>query len=256
MAFAAGAGVGVLGGLVGLGGAEFRLPLLIAVFGFAALSAVILNKAMSLVVVVAAIPARLIAVPLTEVVSGWAIVANLLVGSLIGAWAGAGWASRMRSSTLYRVLAVLLVVIAVVFAGSHWGFLPELDLAGAGLVLVGVTAGFVIGVVAAVMGVAGGELLIPTITVLYGVDVKLAGSLSLLVSLPTMLVAFLRYSRTQAFGVLREVPSFVIAMACGSIAGTIAGGLLASLVGTALIGALVVLLLLASAWKVWQHATP
>lgn len=43
----AGAAVGILGGLIGLGGAEFRLPLLIGVFGFAALNAVILNKAMS-----------------------------------------------------------------------------------------------------------------------------------------------------------------------------------------------------------------
>jgi hypothetical protein len=50
-AFAAGAGVGVLGGLIGLGGAEFRLPLLIGVFGFLALQAVIMNKAMSLIVV-------------------------------------------------------------------------------------------------------------------------------------------------------------------------------------------------------------
>jgi uncharacterized membrane protein YfcA len=43
-----GAGVGLLGGLVGLGGAEFRLPLLIGLFGFVALQAVIVNKAMSL----------------------------------------------------------------------------------------------------------------------------------------------------------------------------------------------------------------
>ncbi|MFF3257232.1 hypothetical protein ACFYWP_41105 [Actinacidiphila glaucinigra] len=32
--------------MIGLGGAEFRLPLLISIFGFAALSAVIRNKAM------------------------------------------------------------------------------------------------------------------------------------------------------------------------------------------------------------------
>lgn len=65
-AFHAGAGVGVLGGMIGLGGAEFRLPLLIGMFGFAALAAVILNKALSLVVVLAALPARLIAVPSTR----------------------------------------------------------------------------------------------------------------------------------------------------------------------------------------------
>ncbi|WP_199543097.1 hypothetical protein [Prauserella sp. PE36] len=34
--FTAGAAVGLLGGMIGLGGAEFRLPLLIGMFGFAA----------------------------------------------------------------------------------------------------------------------------------------------------------------------------------------------------------------------------
>jgi hypothetical protein len=50
--------IGTLGGLVGLGGAEFRLPVLIGVFQFAALEAVILNKAMSLIVVASALPFR------------------------------------------------------------------------------------------------------------------------------------------------------------------------------------------------------
>jgi len=45
LSFLAGAGIGILGGMIGLGGAEFRLPLLIGVFGFIALQAVILNKA-------------------------------------------------------------------------------------------------------------------------------------------------------------------------------------------------------------------
>jgi hypothetical protein len=37
LAFVSGALIGVLGGMIGLGGAEFRLPLLIGIFGFAAL---------------------------------------------------------------------------------------------------------------------------------------------------------------------------------------------------------------------------
>jgi uncharacterized protein len=69
-ALAAGAGVGLLGGLIGLGGAEFRLPLLIGLFGFAALQAVIMNKAMSLIVVLTALPAPLVAVPF-DTVSGY-----------------------------------------------------------------------------------------------------------------------------------------------------------------------------------------
>ena len=106
-AFGGGALIGALGGLIGLGGAEFRFPLLIGAFRFAALQAVILNKAMSLVVVAFALPFRAAAVPLADVAAHWPIVVNLLAGSLAGAWLGAGWATRIASHTLYRVIAVL-----------------------------------------------------------------------------------------------------------------------------------------------------
>lgn len=51
----AGSAVGILGGIIGPGGAEFRLRLVIGLFGFVALHGVILNKAMSLVVVTSAL---------------------------------------------------------------------------------------------------------------------------------------------------------------------------------------------------------
>lgn len=47
-AFGGRARIGTLGGLIGLGGAEFRLPLLIGTFQFPALEAVIVNKFVSL----------------------------------------------------------------------------------------------------------------------------------------------------------------------------------------------------------------
>jgi uncharacterized membrane protein YfcA len=103
------------------------------------------------------------------------------------------------------------------------------------------------------MGVAGGELLIPTIVLLFAVDIKLAGSLSLLVSLPTMLVAFARYSRDQSFQVLRGNTGFVLTMAAGSITGTVLGGLLLGVIPSlALIPALAALIVI-SAVKVWRH---
>jgi hypothetical protein len=70
------------------------------------------------------------------------------------------------------------------------------------------------------MGVTGGELLIP-IVLLFAVDIKIAGSLALAISLPTMLVAFARYSRDRSFEVLRANKGFMLAMASGSIIGTI-----------------------------------
>ena len=92
-AFGGGGLIGALGGLIGLGGAEFRLPLLIGLFGFGPLEAVIMNKAMSLVVVASALPFRLTAVPFSELTTHWTVIANLLAGSLAGAWFGAGWAT-------------------------------------------------------------------------------------------------------------------------------------------------------------------
>jgi uncharacterized protein len=251
--FAAGAAIGVLGGLVGLGGAEFRLPLLIGVFGFAALQAVILNKAMSLIVVITALPARLLGVPWADVGPHWPVAVKLLAGSLLGAWLGASWATRVRSATLYRVLAILLVVIACALLVTHLGHLGTLSLAGGTRIAAGVVAGLIIGIVAALMGVAGGELIIPTIVLLFGLDIKIAGTLSLAVSLPTMLVAFSRYSQDASFVVLRRNTPFVLTMAAGSIAGTVLGGLLLGVVASTVLIPILAALLVASAAKVWRH---
>ncbi len=256
LAFLVGAVVGTMGGLIGLGGAEFRLPLLIGVFGFFALHAVILNKAMSLVVVATAIPARLMVMPLDQVGPHWYIVVNLLIGTFIGAWVGATWATKIASHTLYRVLGALLLFIAVLLAVTHLWATPSLDLVIGVQWAAGIVAGFVIGIVAALMGVAGGELLIPTLVLLYGIDIRTAGTLSLLVSLPTMLVAFARYSRDDSFGVLRRHPRFLIAMTLGSITGTFIGAVLAGVVPVSVIVPLLVALLVFSAWKVWNHKEP
>ena len=118
-AFAGGAIIGALGGLIGLGGAEFRLPLLIGAFRFVALQAVILNKAMSLVVVASALPFRATTVPFAALAAHWTIIANLLAGSLLGAWCGACWATRIASHTLYRVIAALLIAIAIIMVAGH-----------------------------------------------------------------------------------------------------------------------------------------
>lgn len=253
-AFACGAVIGTLGGLIGLGGAEFRLPLLIGAFRFAALDAVILNKVMSLVVVAAALPLRAGAVPLGLVVANGGVVATLLAGSLLGAWIGAGWAMRMEAARLQRVMAALLALIAVVLLFGHGlsgGAGPLLE--GPALTVAGVSAGFGIGVVASLLGVAGGELLIPTLVLLFGVDVKLAGSLSLAISLPTMIVGFSRYARDRSLTLLVRQRGFVLLMAAGSLAGAFLGGLLLGMVPEWLLLPGLAAILLLSAVRMWRH---
>lgn len=252
--FAGGGVIGALGGMIGLGGAEFRLPLLIGFFGFSALEAVILNKAMSLVVVASALPFRAATVPFGEIAHHWTIIVNLLAGSVLGAWFGAGWATRLKSETLYKVIAALLVFIAAMLLLGHDAIGNGQPLAtGFAQIAAGVVSGFIIGIVASLLGVAGGELLIPTLVILFGADIKLAGSLSLVISLPTMLVGFARYSRDHSFAVLNRSRLFAIVMAAGSIAGTFIGGQLLELIPSPLLLPLLAVILLISAVKVWRH---
>jgi hypothetical protein len=115
---------------------------------------------------------------------------------------GRGRVTRMWTATLHRDLGVLLHGIAVVFAVYHLGgrhgvtYRPPRSPLPVPLLAVGSAW--------SPMDGAGMKLLIPVVTVLFVVDVELAGGLSLLGSPPTMLVGFTRCSRTAAFSVLRE----------------------------------------------------
>lgn len=257
-AFAAGTLIGTLGGLIGLGGAEFRLPVLVGVFRLPTLEAVILNKATSLVVVTAALLFRGATLSPSLLLAHLDVVLNLLAGSLIGAWWAAGHTMVMSRRLLDRVILVVLMGLALVMlleAGFGVGqsdgplLANRILLLGAGLV-----AGLGIGMVAALLGVAGGELLIPTITLLYGLDIKVAGSLSLMVSLPTMLVGFARYRQSDAFTVLGRERALFGWMVAGSVLGTAIGSLLLGWVSARFLMALLAVILLVSAFKVFSHA--
>ena len=83
LSFLTGAVIGVLGGLIGLGGAEFRLPLLLTVFGYATLPAVVVILVVSLVTVVFSFIFRLNTIGLDVIASNLSVVVNILAGSLM-----------------------------------------------------------------------------------------------------------------------------------------------------------------------------
>lgn len=254
-ALAVGASIGMLGGLVGLGGAEFRLPVLVGWFRFPTLEAVILNKVTSLVVVTFSLLFRSAAIPWRDVLANWTVVANVLAGSVVGAWLGAHYAARMSQALLNSTILVLLVSLAIGMIGGHdWlggNHVPAL--AGTGLIVAGIIAGVMIGAVAAVLGVAGGELIIPTLVLLFGVDIKLAGSLSLCISLPTMLVAFARYSQSDAFAVCRRERVFLLWLMVGSVMGAALGAQLLRVVSANALILVLGAILLISAVKVFRY---
>jgi len=115
-------------------------------------------------------------------------------------------------------------------------------------------AGFGGGIAAAILGVAGGELYLPVLSVLFGLDVRLAGSLTLLVSLPTMLLAFARVQPVA--GVRGVAPQRGVRgrAGCRVVGRSVTGALLLGAVPSAVLEPLVVALLLISAVKIWRHA--
>ena len=122
--FVAGSLIGTLGGLIGLGGAEFRLPVLIGVFRLGTLEAVILNKAMSLVVVTAALLFRGVTIAPAALGDHLDVMLNLLAGSLAGAWCAAGQAVTLPRRWLDRIILVLLIGLSLLMlletrAGLH-----------------------------------------------------------------------------------------------------------------------------------------
>ncbi|MFC0708755.1 hypothetical protein [Azorhizophilus paspali] len=153
--FVAGTLIGTLGDLIGLDKAAFGLPVLVGLFRLEILEAVIFNKAMSLVVVAAALLFRSGGIPLEQLTGYLDITLNPLAGSLVGGWA--------RPAPIAPVVMVMLLGLALVMLteaafGLRDGGTPLLASVSLQL-LTGLFAGLGIGVVAALLGVAGSELL-------------------------------------------------------------------------------------------------
>jgi uncharacterized membrane protein YfcA len=254
---AVGFAVGAAGGLVGLGGAELRLPYLVGVLLVVPRAAVPVNLAVSLVTVLAALPTRLAGSDPAALLPWAAVATSVAIGAVVAAYLGAGWLRRIPDEALRRALGALLVVLGFVLLLEAAlplvpaGTLPPVP----GIRLVaGIASGLIIGTISSLLGVAGGEVIIPTLILGYGVPVNVAGTLSLLISLPAIIVGTLRYWRAGAFNEA-ALSKFVIGpLAAGALCGAPVGGWLAAAAPAALIKSILGGLLIWSAWKVFAKA--
>ena len=257
LAAVTGAPVGMLGGLIGLGGAEFRLPLLRALFAYPVRRAVALNLAVSLVTLAAALAIRL-RFSTFDAIAGLApVLGGMVAGSITGAWIGPSLAHRISAAGLERVILVLLVAIGLLLIGD--AFLPHraagLTDALAVRLPVAAALGLGIGLVSSLLGVAGGELIIPSLVFAFGADIVLAGTCSVLVSLPTVAVGIGRYAARGAYA-RRDLAVLVAPMGAGSVVGALAGGLLVPYVPTQALKLVLGGILIVSAVRIFHHARP
>jgi uncharacterized membrane protein YfcA len=215
---------GFLAGLVGLGGAEPRIPFILYYLKLSLEEMIVVNLIISLATSSFNLAARANA----GLWSGDAALVSvaMVAGSLPGKYAGASISYRVSRRALKAFIAMVLtlVVVRVVYGllvpGSGNGSIaPPLELA------LSLATGFGVGIVSGSVGVAGGEYRIPILTYLLGFPIKIAGTVSQLVTLPTMVVGIWKHRRQGSF-TRRSIRASVI-LGVPSVGGAILSGFLA-----------------------------
>jgi uncharacterized membrane protein YfcA len=242
----AGASVALLGGLIGLGGAEFRLPLLIAVFALYPHRAIRINLLISLATLATSAAARVEFLGAADVSSLGVEIVSMLIGGMVAAWIGAGFLRRIPKARIMGLIALLLAATAGLLAaeallsGVNWSALPQDPALRA-----------VAGLAAGLLGVAGGEFIIPILIFLFGVDIKTAGTASVLISVPIVLTGVVRHWLTGHYRSQSMLLYLVLPMSVGSLLGAAAGSYLAVWAPTDTLRLTLAVILAATAFKLW-----
>jgi uncharacterized protein len=237
---------GAAAGLIGVGGGEFRIPFLLYLFGSEVKTAAGVNLVVGLFTVCLAFIRR-------WGQHAWAaedimLAAVFTVASLFGAVLGARQAHRWSSPFLRKIVCLYMLVVGAWMISEALSQTDHVLLSPQGItkILLAALCGLAIAAVSAALGVAGGEMRIPALMYLFAMPITAAGTISLLVSIPTVAAGALTYRR------LGHVPNRVlliaIVMAGGSLAGVVIGTSFLPLVNKHVLkGILGIILLLATA---------
>lgn len=245
--------IGGLAGLVGLGGGEFRLPVLMYAVGYPAKTAVPLNLIVSLVTLAFALMVRSGSLSIGALAPYINEVLGLAAGGVVSAFYGARLVSGLKNESLVRAIAVLLgalgilILVELAFPFQYAQVVPAGTAFHFGI---GFALGIVIGLVASIIGVAGGELLIPTMMFIFGADIKTAGTASLVISICVVTSGLWRYSRLGAIDFRYGPRRIVSAMSAGSLIGAALGGLVVGLAPIGFIKSILGVVLIGAAAKV------
>ena len=112
--------------------------------------------------------------------------------------------------------------------------------------------GLGIGLVSSLLGVAGGELIIPTLVFAFGAGIKTAGTAILLISLPTVAVGVLRHQKLGSCGERADVTGTVAPMGIGSVLGAVVGGFLVGVVPATALKLVLGIILIVSAVRIFR----
>lgn len=238
--------IGLIAGLLGVGGGEFRLPVLICLLGFPVAIAAAANLVIGILTVTVGLTKRLMLGVFDTGAMG--LIVTMSIGSIFGAYWGASITSKVKGKYLKYAAGVLLLVLGLKML--HGALVPEPTgglVAGYSIEMLafGAVLGLLIGIVCGSLGVAGGELRIPPLMYLFGQSIKMAGTTSLAVSIPAVVTGALKHRRMGH--VNRDVIYTCIAMGIPSVIGAYVGASLVLVAGETFLKLLLgVVLLLAT----------
>ncbi|MEM2739219.1 MAG: sulfite exporter TauE/SafE family protein [Candidatus Bathyarchaeia archaeon] len=214
--------LGVAAGLIGVGGGEFRIPILLYLIGLPVITSIAVNLLVGLLTVVVSFLRRLQLGLLNGHSLNLALVMSLT--SIAGAYLGALLTGKISENPLKRVLAIFLIIVGLkigleplvespITFHFTFGFLEETALAA--------LVGLAIGVISGALGVAGGEFRIPALLYVFGLDITAAGTISLFVSIPTVASGFIKHRNMGHMN--RTAAIIAVIMGIGSVLGAFIG---------------------------------
>jgi uncharacterized membrane protein YfcA len=244
LGFLSGIAIGAAAGLIGVGGGEFRIPVLLHLLKLPVKEAAGANTLIGLVVVVLSVARRWGQQPLTR--DDLALGGIMAASSVVGAVIGARQAHRFSTPLLKRIVCLYLLAVGVwmvvegLAEAEHTLFEPQGWVRWA----LAAVVGFLIAAASGALGVAGGEMRIPALMYLFAMPVKTAGTVSLIASIPTVAAGAAAYRR------LGHIPNRVavlsVLMGAGSLIGVLVGASLLPYVNKHTLKALLGVILLAA----------
>jgi uncharacterized membrane protein YfcA len=139
----------------------------------------------------------------------WAAAACVSVGAVAGAVAGTRWLLRISTPVLQLGFATAMVLTAAKMFVDDGSGAGRSDLS-LGMALALVALGLASGILAGLLGVGGGIIIVPVLTLVFGLPHVLAKGTSLAVILPTAVIGTAR-NRQSRLTALR--PAAVVGLA-------------------------------------------
>jgi uncharacterized membrane protein YfcA len=236
---------GVAAGFIGVGGGEFRIPVLVELLKLPLKLAGGVNLVVGLFTVALGVARRW--GQLSPGRDDLMLIGIMGAASLAGAAIGVFGRERMPVRALRTIVCAYLVVVGLWMLYESIAHVEHVLLEPTGTFrwTLAATIGFAIAVVSGVLGVAGGEMRIPALLYLFGIPIIEAGTLSLAVSIPT--VAAGAFTDRRLGGIPDSVVRVALVMGVASAVGVLIGAALVPYASREVIkGTLGVVLLLAT----------